>query len=141
MSLFVDTWGWLSLADPCEPLHGSVAQFFREESRVPKAVVTSDYVLDELITRLFRRRPFPGAAEFVEGILLSVARGHYILAPVNELRFARALHLRRKFSDKPRISFTDLTSMAIMQELRVLDVLTADENFLQAGMGFRIHPD
>jgi predicted nucleic acid-binding protein len=104
-------------------------------------VVTSDYVLDELITRLFRRRPFPGAAEFVEGILLSVARGHYILAPVNELRFARALHLRRKFSDKPRISFTDLTSMAIMQELRVLDVLTADENFLQAGMGFRIHPD
>jgi predicted nucleic acid-binding protein len=51
-------------------------------------------------------------------------------------RFAMAWELRKQFQDKPGISFTDLTSMAIMRDLGISHVLTADEHFIQVGMGF-----
>ena len=49
--------------------------------------------------------------------------------------------VRKRFQDKPRISFTDLTSMTIMQELDIQHVLTADAHFLQVGMGFISVPE
>jgi uncharacterized protein len=43
--------------------------------------------------------------------------------------------------DKPRISFTDLTTMIIMTELEVVDILTADVHFTHVGLGFRLLPE
>jgi predicted nucleic acid-binding protein len=42
-----------------------------------------------------------------------------------------------KFQDKPRISFTDLTSMVVMTEMGITSILTQDEHFTQVGMGFQ----
>lgn len=39
-----------------------------------------------------------------------------IVEKINAQRFAFAWELRRKFIDKPLISFTDLTTIAIMKE-------------------------
>ena len=46
-------------------------------------------------------------------------------------RFGAAWELRKRFQDKPRISFTDLTSMVIMQERGIPLVVTEDEDFFQ----------
>lgn len=46
------------------------------------------------------------------------------------------IHNRRE----PRISFTDLTSMVVMEERGITDILTEDTHFAQVGMGFRILP-
>jgi len=51
------------------------------------------------------------------------------------------LELRKRFRDKPDISFTDLTTMAIMRELQLELVLTQDNHFLHVGMGFRRLPE
>jgi uncharacterized protein len=48
--------------------------------------------------------------------------------------------MRQRFADKPRISFTDLTTMVIMAELKITQILTADSHFTQAGLGFEILP-
>ncbi len=45
-----------------------------------------------------------------------------------------------RFDDKPRISFTDLTSMVVMKELGVKDIVTGDEHFEHVGMGFQCKP-
>ena len=50
------------------------------------------------------------------------------------------MELRRKYDDKPDISFTDLTSMVVMQEFDLRDVLTGDAHFEHVGMGFRRQP-
>jgi predicted nucleic acid-binding protein len=55
-------------------------------------------------------------------------------------RFEEAKELRLKYHDKPRISFTDLTSMVIMEQLHIKDILTEDEHFEHAGMGFIRRP-
>ena len=55
-------------------------------------------------------------------------------------RFEKAIAMRYRFQDKPRISFTDLTSMVVMSEQRIEEILTEDDHFLHVGMGFRKVP-
>jgi predicted nucleic acid-binding protein len=131
----VDTWGWLVLADRGESLHPLVTSFYAERTRRTGQIFTSDYVLDELFTILFSRLPFESASRFADGVL----RSPFItIERITTERFQEAWDLRRKFSDKPRISFTDLTSIAVMNELGISDVLTADKHFAQVGMNFRL---
>ena len=135
-SVFVDTWGWLALGQRREPRHDQVKRIYRELRAEGVAVYTSDYVLDELITLLFRRESFERAVEYVHGILAAAARGHLRIERVTSDRFTAAWALRKQFQDKPSISFTDLVSMAIMREQDIHRVLTQDRHFEQVGMGF-----
>jgi predicted nucleic acid-binding protein len=137
LKLFVDTWGWLALADHNDAKHEFAAACYRERSRLSRHVVTSNFVLDELLTLLFLRLPFAEAAKFANATLASSRVATEVVTPE---RFKMAMRLRLEFADKPRISFTDLTSMVIMKELGISEVLTADSHFVQAGMGFRILP-
>jgi predicted nucleic acid-binding protein len=45
-----------------------------------------------------------------------------------------------KFKDKPRISFTDLTTMVVMAEIGITNIITEDDLFSQVGMGFQKMP-
>ncbi len=51
-----------------------------------------------------------------------------------------ALGHRADANHEAVISFTDLTSMSIMTELDIREVLTGDEHFLHVGMGFQRIP-
>jgi uncharacterized protein len=138
LKLFVDTWGWLALADRGEPLHPQVTSFYAERTRRTGLVVTSDYVLNELLTIMFSRLPFESASRFADSVL----RSPFItIERITPERFQKAWELRLKFADTPRISFTDFTSMAAMNELGISDVLTADKRFAQVGMNFRLLPE
>ncbi len=101
---------------------------------------TSDYVLDETITLLFRWMSFETAKAGMETIETAIKRGYLRLERITPERFEKAKRLRLRFSDKPRISFTDLTSMVVMQERRLIQILTEDEHFTHVGMGFQIVP-
>jgi predicted nucleic acid-binding protein len=137
LKLFVDTWGWLALADRGDEKHGAAAECYRERSKLSRQVVTSNFVLDELLTLLFLRLPFGEAAKFASAVLASPA---VTTEMVTRERFKSAMELRLRFADKPRISFTDLTSMVIMKEVGISEVMTADSHFLQVGMGFQTLP-
>ena len=134
--IFVDTWGWMALGYRREPRHAEVKRMYQGFRRQGMPIYTSDYVLDEVITLLFRREVFEEAVRFVEGILAAAALGQLRVERVTPDRFFAAWELRRRFQDKPTLSFTDLTSMAIMAERGVNLVLTEDEHFVQVGMGF-----
>ena len=134
----MDTWGWLVLANRAEREHSQVVSFYAERTRRTGLIVTSDFVLNELLTILFSRISFEMASRFADGIL----RSPFItIERITPERFQKAWELRLKFSDKPRISFTDLTSMATMNELGISEVLTADKHFAQVGMNFRLLPE
>jgi uncharacterized protein len=138
MKLFVDTWGWLVLADSKDQQHQAAVQCYEEQSKTAGSVVTTNFVLDETFTLLFRRRPFDEAWRFADILLQSP---FIIVEEITPSRFRKGLDLRRKFSDKPRISFTDLTSMVVMNDLKLAGILTEDAHFKHVGMGFRTLPD
>lgn len=140
VKLFIDTWGWLEIEDRRESRHQEVEKFYREFRRRRGIAFTTDYVLDETITSLFKRLPFNLADQSLRIIQDSVTLGFLRLEPITEARFEKAIELRRKYADKPRISFTDFTSMVVMSELGITDVMTEDDHFMQVGMGFNKVP-
>ena len=98
--------------------------------------VTTDYVLDETITRLFAGTPFVKAQELRNAIFDSSKIGLLVVEPITPERFQRAYKTRLRYRGKPRVSFTDLTSFTVMRELGIRQVLSADAHFQQAGLGF-----
>ena len=140
MKIFIDTWGWLTLRDRRESRHPEVNNFYQDFRRRKGAAYTSDYVFDETVTLLFRRLPFLAAKESMEALQQAMTEGYLHLERITPERFEKAKELRGKFQDKPRISFTDLTSMVVMTECGITDILTEDDHFLQVRMGFQKVP-
>ena len=134
--VFVDTWAWLVLANDRDPAFASVSRMRAQAAGQPGAWVTTDYVLDETMTRLFSATPFGDARRFMEGIYESSRAGLVDIEHVTPERFHRAWRWRLRYRDKPRISFTDLTSFVVMRELGLRRVLTGDAHFEQVGLGF-----
>ena len=83
---------------------------------------------------------FEEAVRFMEGIFQATEEQRLTVERITSERFSSAWRLRKRFQDKPKISFTDLTSMVIMKEKGIKSVLTEDEHFLQVGMGFQKVP-
>ena len=138
--VFVDTWGWLTLADAREPAHAAVVALRQRHAAEGVPWLTTDYVLDETITRVFNRVHFDSARRFTEGIFAAHKAGALALEFITPERFAAAYRLRLKFEDKPNISFTDLTSFAVMKELKLRQAITGDAHFEQVNLGFARMP-
>lgn len=137
--LFVDTWGWLALADARDPAHSQVVAERRLRT-TPGALVTTDYVLDETITRLFARCQHAVAQQFCDALVEAGETGFLTVERISAARFSAAYQMRVRYRDKPDISFTDLTSFAVMKDLGITNVLTADAHFTQVHLGFRRVP-
>lgn len=138
--IFIDTWGWITLGNNKEKRHKEVSQFYKELIRKNILIYTSDYILDELITFLFKRISFDEASDFIKAILKSGERGPVEIEKVTSKDFTYAWELRQTFKDKPHISFTDLTSMSVMKRLKINNILTDDAHFYEVGMGFNLLP-
>lgn len=134
--LFIDTWAWLVLANRHDPAFAAVAQLRTAAAGQPGVWVTTDYVLDEALTRLFAVAPFAPARQFATAIFEAARTGSVTLERITPERFDRAWRLRLRYQDKPRISFTDLTSFVVMRELGLRRVATGDAHFEQVGLGF-----
>ncbi len=132
--LFVETWGWLTLRDKSERRHAEVAKSFESFQKPSGRIYTTDFVLDETFTLLFRRLPFDAAHESMDLLAASVKEGSLILVSIDQERFKAAQKLRIRYRDKLAISFTDLSSMVIIQEFGIQKILTEDDHFAQVGL-------
>lgn len=111
--LFVDTAGWMCLADSSDPAHQSARKVRDDWLRSGGLLVSTNYVLDETLT-LIRVRLGLHAAErwwkVVSGS--SLVRWEWI-DPVRDEK-ARTWFFRWKDKD---FSITDCTSFVVMREL------------------------
>ena len=139
-TIFIDTWAILALANRRDRYHKIAINAYNEIERREYHMVTSDYILDEVITSLFKNVNFDGAFQFVDALLSAVKMEQLDLQWVDESRFNSAWSLRGNYQDKPDISFTDLTSFVIMKELGVNKVFTGDQHFEMINFGFEIWP-
>jgi predicted nucleic acid-binding protein len=140
MTVFVDTWAWLALALRRDQYHEAAKRQHASFVEANCIYVTTDHVLSELITQLYRSLPTDEAEAFVTAVLSAIDSGIYRLERVSPARFSSAWRLRRQYADKPAISFVDFTSFVIMQELGIQEVFTGDIHFEQVNLGFRRRP-
>ena len=138
--IFVDTWAWIALADESDQYHDIATEQHRKLLNKRRQYVTSEFVLTEFINYLYSAAPADKAAAAVEELFGKVDAGSVQLIHVSPDQFRRAWQLRRKYADKPDISFIDFTSIVIMQDLGISDVFTGDNHFRQVTLGFRLVP-
>ena len=138
--IFIDSWGFISLFNKKEYYNKSVIEYFRSCTESRYQIFTTNFVISETITHLYRDighdRSKPGTEALLEKIELGIL--HYV--EIDYERLKKTLGLRYKFKDKPKISFTDLTSIVVMKEFEINEILTMDKHFEQVNLGFELKP-
>ena len=138
--IFVDTWAWLALAVKRDQYHAVAKAQHQHLRKANRKYVTTDYVIGELVSFLYRSGPVSRAEGYVQALLAKVDAGEHLLVHVSSDQFRQSWQLRRRYHDKPDISFVDFTSMVVMQDLGITDVFTGDAHFQQVNLGFRLVP-
>ncbi len=128
-SVFVDTAGWMAMADSADPLHSTTQRERDACLRSGATLVTTDYVMDETLTLIRMRLGLRAAADWWDQVEASSrVRWEWI----DPLRAEKARRWFFEWEDK-RFSFTDCTSFVVMKELNIRRALTTDRHFPQAG--------
>ncbi len=125
--IFVDTSAWFAAHVPTEP------EYDRARSIVsagrPESLVTSDFVLDETLTLFQARGEFERAKEIGRRMLeQSICR----LVRVDETDIAKAWTIFSQHCEQGW-SFTDCTSLVVMQRLGIKVACAFDDHFRQFG--------
>lgn len=128
-SLFVDTAGWMAMADGADPLHDA-SRRERDSCLLDGGIlVTTDYVIDETLTLVRFRLGLRAAADWWAQI---DATSRIRWERVDASRAAKAREWFFEWTDKG-FAFTDCTSFVVMRELGLPRALTTDRRFSQAG--------
>lgn len=124
--VFVDTSGWFAFLNEADDANVEAVRAVGELDRKP---VTSQYVFDELVTLVGRRRGHPAAVAAGNLLLDGTAVD---LVHVTRADEEAAWHRFQAREDK-RYSFTDCTSFVVMERLGIQHVLATDEDFQKEG--------
>lgn len=130
-NLFVDTSGWASLFVNTQPYHSQADRCFRQAVGQQRSVVTTNYVISELVALLDSplRIPRPRIFEVVDAIKTVP---YVQIVHIDEATDTAAWELCKSRPDKAW-SLVDCTSFVLMQQLSIQETLTTDRHFEQAG--------
>ena len=134
MKLFLDTGSLLSVFDRSDKDHAACSDFWKQmlDQRSYEPVI-SDYVLDELTTRIRRHVSHRTALQVLTILLQMVERRRLALVWIDEGHFGRARGIFERFHDQD-FSFTDCTSFAICQKVGIRDAFALDHHFRTFGL-------
>ncbi len=130
-SLFVDTSAFYALNDPDDNCYIRACQL-RKDIRI--SLFTSNFVIDESLTLIRMKLGHQFAVRF--GTQVRESRILKVIH-IDETLEETAWQIFEKYADK-EYSFTDCTSFATMQKMRISDVFAFDKHFQQ--YGFTTHP-
>ncbi len=129
--LFVDTSGWTSYVGDDQPLHSETVRIYREAVRRKRTLVTTGYVLTELVALLQSRSIIPRQRifEFIDQLHASP---HLSIIHIDAEHYQQAWDLLKERPDKTW-SLVDASSFVVMRQLAITEALTTDHHFEQAG--------
>ncbi len=129
--LFVDTGAWYALVDRNDPDHKKAVPFIRN-NKIP--LLTTNFVFDETVTLVRSRLGWSVARDFGQRLKDSSFVGIVTIRDEDE---DRAWEIFLKYRDKD-FSYTDCTSFAVMERLRIDTAFCFDSHFHV--MGFKLMP-
>jgi predicted nucleic acid-binding protein len=127
--VFVDTSAWWALFDRGDGCHAQAKSAFAELVANHAELVTTDYVVDELVTGLLGRVGHTMAVRAGRGIRESALT---VLVFVGPDLFHEAWQIFERH-DRMRWSLTDCTSMAVMKSRGIRRAFTFDDDFRKMG--------
>lgn len=129
MRLFVDTSAFIALHDRSDGRHIRAKTFYDTLTAADR-LFTSNYVVDETITRLRYTIGRAAAVSFGEAILTGRL---YEVVYVDADLEAEALRVLKRYKDKD-LSFTDCTTVSFLAQRGLDAVFAFDEDFSRVGL-------
>ncbi len=129
--VFIDTSGWYSFLNVNDPVYLKIKDFI---SQNPTSLVTSNFIVAETLNLLVSRRQKHMALSFGKALK---ENSEIIIYSIEHPDEAEAWKIFQKYKDKD-YSYTDCTSFALMNRLKIQAALALDDDF--AKMGFTLIP-
>jgi hypothetical protein len=120
--IFVDTGAWYVLVDKKDPDHSKAKKFYNNNST---PFITTNFIFDEIITLLMSRLGWDVSSKFGGRLKKSSLASIIALTDVDE---DKAWELFLKYEDAG-FSYTDCTSFAVMERLRMDTAFAFDMHF------------
>lgn len=130
-SVFVDTAGWGAYVDEREQDHQAVVDTLQNAARQGRRLVTTNYVLAELVALLTSHMHFP-RARVLTAIDAIRASSLLDIVHVSQTIDDEAWALLKARPDK-EWSLVDAASFVVMRQHGMTDAITTDHHFDQAG--------
>lgn len=129
--IFVDTAGWGHLLDPSQAFHHGASAIYRRARQEGTRFLTTNYILAELVALLTSplNVPRPKVIAFIAGLKSSPQVEIVHIDPTLDMQSWRLL------TDRPDKdwSLVDCASFVVMRQFGLLEALTTDHHFEQAG--------
>jgi uncharacterized protein len=132
LTVFIDAGGWISVTIRTDQHHKSGRAHFEAMMDLGARTVTSDFVLDEVITRLRYDVGHAAASEFLGLIRHAEEAGILKIRRIDQSLWVEAEAIFLRYADV-RLSFTDCTSFALLQAEPVDEVFGFDGHFRMMG--------
>lgn len=137
-TLMVDAWAWIALYNPADQYH-EIARLANEELlSAGYRLLTTNFILDEAYTALRQWGSPARAASFGRRIQAIAASGALEIVTITPEIEQAAWQLFERYDTIPRLSYTDCTTFAVMQQRDITTVFTGDEHFHI--LGFTVRP-
>ena len=127
MKVFIDTSAFVALFVEKEEFHRQVSQKYKGYRQERVTLLTSDYVLDELLTRLLFYREI-NLIELIRRLKDSIAQHEIAVLQIDQTLFDKSVDVFLKFSEH-KISFTDATTYCLYRDFAIDEVFTLDSDF------------
>ena len=137
MKTFVDTGAWLAVVVQTDQYHDVGVLHYEALISRRERLFTSDYVLDETVTRIRYDANHTTAVAFLDVIRESERSGALRILHIDNTVWRAAEALFRQYHDQA-FSFTDCTSFVLVQQAKVDEVFGFDQHFLM--FGFNVKP-
>lgn len=126
--IFVDTGAWIALSYRNDQHHGESKLIFEKLKTNHEQLITTDYVIDETVTRLRYDLHHAIAVQFLDFLFRAEKTGTLNIIPIDKNLFLETNQLFRKF-DSVKLSFTDCTSFVVCQKYKIDEVFAFDHHF------------
>ncbi len=127
--VFIDTSGWIAILNADDQFHAQAVERLRQFGSAGYPLITTDWVLAETGNGLAR---VAARSQFVRAVKRFMQSASGRLIRVDEELFQRSLELYAQVTDKTW-GLVDCASFIVMRDENMLDALSTDRHFQQAG--------
>lgn len=131
--IFVDSGAWIAFFDQTDKYHNDAVVLYSDLAQQKMRLLTTDYVVDETITRLRYDVSHSVAMQFLDLIESVEKTGVLTVTEIDKILFEEAKRLFRQY-DSAKLSFTDCTSFAVCQKHKISETYAFDEHFAMMGI-------
>ena len=131
--IFVDTGAWIALLNRRDQHHEDAVVVFNDLRQQQIRLLTTDYIIDETVTRLRYDTNHSLAVEFLERFERLIETGLLSVVEIDNAVFQEAKALFCQYDSAP-LSFTDCTSFVIWRIHGISKAFAFDHHFPMMGI-------